>query len=275
MSIGLQGLADAIDASGLVRSGTRGVAMLSGGPDSACLAAGLVALLGPDNVDAIHINYRLRPGADADEAVCRDLCGRLRVDLRVERPTLPAGNVQAAAREARYEAAERLRSRYGSDWIATGHSRSDLAETMLYRLAASPGRRALLGMAPRRGRLVRPLLSLGREQLRDVAVGAGLPFSDDPSNQDPRYARSRIRGEVLPVLREISPEVERNLVLTWREIAQEADALDGQANSVLAASVTGEPAAGAPGRGAPAAGQGNALPTAALVDLHPGVRRIV
>ena len=76
----------------------------------------------------------------------------LGIELEVERPELGEGNVQAEAREARYAAAERLRRRAGLDWIATGHTRTDLAETVLYRLATSPGRRALLGLRPRRGR---------------------------------------------------------------------------------------------------------------------------
>lgn len=249
-------LSEAIRASGLIPAGSRGVVMISGGADSACLLAGLAALIGPDSLDAIHLNYRLRPDADEDEAICRDLCGRLLVALRVERPTLPAGNVQAAARAARYAAAERIRTQHGAAWIATGHNRTDLAETMIYRLAVSPGRRALLGLAPRRGRIVRPLLAVGRERLRELAREAGLPYKDDPSNLDPRFARVRVRHEILPVLRELSPEFERNMAATWREVAQESDALE----SLAAAAIEG------------------AEPGVARVDrlepLHPAIRRI-
>jgi tRNA(Ile)-lysidine synthase TilS/MesJ len=124
----------------------------------------------------------------------------------VERPELAEGNVQAEAREARYAAAERLRLARGLDWVATGHTRTDLAETVLYRLATSPGRRALLGLRERRGRVIRPLLSLDREEARRLVTEAGLPFADDPTNTEPVFARNRIRNEVLPVLREIGPE---------------------------------------------------------------------
>lgn len=249
-------LTEAIRASGLIPAGSRGVVMVSGGADSACLVAGLAALLGPDQIDALHLNYRLRPDSDEDEAICRDLCGRLLVSLRVERPTLPAGNVQAAAREARYAAAERLRAQSGAAWIATGHNRTDLAETMIYRLATSPGRRALLGMAPRRGRIVRPLLAIGRDRLRELAAQAGLPYKDDPSNLDPRYARVRVRHDVLPVLRELSPEYERNIAGTWRELAQESEALE----AIAAAAID--------------SAQPGAVQVSSLESLHPALRRI-
>ena len=85
--------------------------MVSGGADSACAAAALARLLDPGDVHALHVNYGLREGAAADERACRDLCGDLRLDLHVERPELREGNLQAAAREARYAAAERLREK--------------------------------------------------------------------------------------------------------------------------------------------------------------------
>ncbi len=137
------------------------------------LAAVAVQLLGPQAVYAIHLNYGLRPDADEGEEAARALCAKLRIDLHIERPRLGEGNVQARAREARYEAAERLRAKLGAAWIATGHTRTDVAETMLYRLAVSPGSRALAGLRPVNGRIVRPLLGHGREQVRAIAIACG------------------------------------------------------------------------------------------------------
>src|SRR4051812_34064809 len=125
----LDRLVEAVRRSGLIDAVSSGVVLVSGGPDSACAAAGVARAIGPENVHALHINYGLRDSAVRDERVCRDLCSLLRVDLHIERPTSLQGNVQAAARDFRYSAAERLRSRAGGDWIATGHSRTDLAET--------------------------------------------------------------------------------------------------------------------------------------------------
>ena len=126
----VQTLAGVVRESGLVDPGTDVVAMVSGGPDSACMAAALAELLGPHHVHALHVNYRLREESDADERVVRDLCALLRLDLHVERARpnqLADGNLQARARELRNEAAERLRVRAGAQWVATGHTRTATA----------------------------------------------------------------------------------------------------------------------------------------------------
>ena len=201
--------------------------MVSGGADSAAVAAGLTRLLGAESVHASHVNYGLRDGAGEGEAAARRLCAALRVDLHVERPSgLAPGNLQSAARQLRYDAAERLRRRSGADAIVTGHTRTDVAETLIYRLAASPGSRALLGLQPRNGRVVRPLLGLEREQVRELVRAAELPFADDETNDDRRFARNRIRAELLPVLRELNPAAERNVAETRAELAEEAALLE-------------------------------------------------
>jgi tRNA(Ile)-lysidine synthase len=229
----LRSLAEAVSSSGLIAEGTSGVALTSGGADSAALAAGLAEALGPKRLVALHLNYGLRDDSGADEAACRELCDRLGLELVVQHPRLPEGNVQAAAREARYGAAESLRRERRLDWIATGHTRTDLAETVIYRLATSPGRRALLGLPPRSGAIVRPLLGLRREVVRSLAVDAGLPFRDDPTNAEPLYSRNRIRNEVLPVLREIGPALEDVIAETQAELAEESDLFDRLAEEAL------------------------------------------
>lgn len=222
----MDSLVQAVRRSGLVDLGSSGVVMVSGGADSGCLAAGLARAIGPERVHGLHINYGLRESADRDERVCRDLCSRLRIDLHIERPRELHGNIQAAAREFRYTAAERLRVRTGGDWIATGHSRTDLAETLIYRLAVSPGARGLRGLPAQSGRVLRPLLDLERGELRQLALTAALPFADDETNLDPAFARNRIRSELLPVLRELSPAAERNIAETQAEMIEEARLLE-------------------------------------------------
>ncbi len=253
-------LARVVRDSGLVAPGSSGVALLSGGPDSACLAAGLAWAVGADTIAALHLNYRLRDDSDDDEEACLELCEELGIELAVERPRLAEGNMQEAAREARYSAAERLRGGRGGEWIATGHTRSDLAETMLYRLAASPGRRAMLGLAPRRGRLVRPLLAIGRADTRRLAAEAGLPYRDDPSNRDLRFARVRVREEVMPALREINPAAEENIASTWAELAEEADALEALAVEALELAAAPPPS--------------TAIQVERLAELAPAIRRL-
>jgi tRNA(Ile)-lysidine synthase len=256
----LERLADVVRGSGLVDAHASAVVMVSGGADSACAAAGLARALGAEDVHALHVNYRLRRGADEGERAARAICGALRIDLHVERPNLSRGNLQAMARRARYDAAERLRARTSSNCIATGHTRTDLAETVLYRLAASPGTRPLLGLRARNGRVIRPLLGLGRAEVRDLATAAALPFTDDETNADRTFARNRIRAEVLPVLGEISRSFEANLAETQEELAEEAELLD----RVVLESLAG---AGA-GAGAVAVEAGE------LHGLEPALRRL-
>jgi tRNA(Ile)-lysidine synthase len=254
-------LADAISASGLIEPGIEAVVMVSGGADSACAAAGLARVLGAERVHASHVNYGLREGAAAGETAARKLCAALRIDLHVERPRrLPAGNVQAAARTVRYDAARRLRDRTGAAVIVTGHTRTDVAETALYRLAASPGSRALLGLPPRSGRVVRPLLGLGRERVRELALAAGLPFADDETNAEPIYARNRIRAEVMPVLREVNPGAEPNIAETRAELAEEAALLERVVLEALA--------------GAGAGAGAVAIAAAEMGGWEPGLRRL-
>ncbi len=252
-------LARVVRESGLVPEGSRGVVLVSGGADSAATAAGLAGALGAEHLLALHLNYALRAGSDDDQRTVEELCGQLGIELVVERPQLGDGNVQAEARRVRYAAAERLRLARGLDWIATGHTRTDLAETVLYRLATSPGRRALLGLRAGRGAVVRPLLSVDREEARRMVEEAGLPFSDDPTNAEPVFARNRIRNEVLPVLREIGPEAEATIAETHAELAEEGETLDRLAAEALAAS--GAEAAGAIGR-------------EALAEMDPAIRRL-
>lgn len=216
---------DAARASGLIRAGEPLLVMLSGGADSACLLDVGVKL--DARVCALHLNYGLRRDeSDGDEAHCRALCRQLGVPLVVERPVLGAGNLQALARDARYDAAER----HAAGDYAAAHTRSDQAETVLYRLTSSPGRRALLGMAPRRGRLVRPLLEVGREDTRAHCRGAGLRWREDSLNAERRFARARIRHDALPAL---GHRAEAAIAETARQLREEAELLDAVVHEAL------------------------------------------
>src|SRR3954451_19096899 len=253
-------LARVVRESSLVPEGSRGLVLVSGGADSAAPAAGLAGVLGAGQVVGLHLNYGLRPDSDRDQRTCEELCAELGIELEVERPDLGGGNVQAEARRARYLAAERLRLARGLDWIATGHTRTDLAETVLYRLATAPGRRALLGLRARRGEGGGPILSLDRTEARRLVEEAGLPFADDPTNAEPVFARNRIRNEILPVLREIGPGAEATIAETHAELAEESETLDRLAAEALAQS------------GAEAAG---AIARDALGQMDPAIRRLV
>jgi tRNA(Ile)-lysidine synthase len=225
---------------GLLPPGKPVVAMLSGGRDSVCLLDLAVRLLGAELVTALHVNYGLRKDSGQDEDHCRRLCELLGVGLEVERPRRAedAGNLQAWARNIRYAAAAGL-ARTGGALIATGHTADDQIETILYRLASSPSRRALLGMRRRDGDLVRPLLAFTREETTGYCEGRGLSWRDDPTNAEVDYARNRVRLRLLPVLEEIHPAAGRNVLRTAELLRDEAEVLDRLVDAELSHSGDG------------------------------------
>ncbi len=226
-------LLERVRATGLLAPERPVVVLLSGGRDSVCLLDVAVALGAP--ASALHVNYGLRDDAGEDEALCRALCERLGVPLAVRRPRRPEGNLQAWARDVRYAEAAALALARGAD-VAAGHTATDQAETVLYRLAASPGRRALLGMAARSGRLVRPLLAAGatREETAAWCTARGLAWREDTTNESDRFARGRVRGGLVPALRAIHPGAEANVVRTAALLRDEAAVLDEVVRTALA-----------------------------------------
>jgi tRNA(Ile)-lysidine synthase len=228
-------LLERVRATGLLAPGERVVVLLSGGRDSVCLLDVAVRVAGPEAVSALHVNYGLRDAAGGDAELCRALCARLGVEFALKDARRPqdAGNLQAWARDVRLGAGARLALARGAH-LATGHTASDQAETVLYRLAASPGRRALLGMAERDGLLLRPLLRVTREETAAHCTARGLAWREDASNDDPAYARNRARAGLVPALRELHPAAERNVVRTAELLRDEAAVLDAVVDTALA-----------------------------------------
>jgi tRNA(Ile)-lysidine synthase len=251
---------DAVRKDGLLPADTPLVAMLSGGRDSVCLLDLAVRLLDRDAVTAVHINYGLRDDSDADEEHCAALCSRLGVALELERPRRPEGpgNLQSWARDTRYAAAARLAFGGGAA-IATGHTADDQVETILYRLASSPSRRALLGMRERDGSLVRPLLGFTREQTTAYCEERGLLWRDDPSNAEGGYARNRVRHGLATALAEIHPAAARNVLRTAELLRDEAEVLDALVDSELGANGS----------------ERGTIELSRLADLPPALRRLV
>ena len=222
-----QTLLERVLEGGLIAPPAPLVAMVSGGRDSVCMLDLAVRARGPEAVRGLHVNYGLRPEAGEDERHCAALCEELGVELAVERAVRPegAGNLQAWARDRRYGAAARLADPVGAT-ILTGHTADDQVETILYRLASSPSRRALLGMRPRDGRLARPLLGTTREEITAYCEARGLAWREDASNADPAFARSRVRHGLLPELEAVHPAACANVLRTAAILRDEAEVLD-------------------------------------------------
>ena len=195
-----------VRAHELIPPGGEVVAFVSGGADSTCLWHALGAL--GYRVSALHVNHGLR-GAESDEDArfCREVLGAEVVDGR-------GGRTEEELRRMRYSfATESLR--------ATGHTASDQVETVVYRLAASGSAK---GIKPKReDGVVRPLLTLWREETEAYCRAEGLEFRTDSSNADTR--RGLIRDELLPLLRRLHPGAERNLLRLAEERPSRLDRL--------------------------------------------------
>ncbi|MGN6377980.1 MAG: tRNA lysidine(34) synthetase TilS [Gaiellales bacterium] len=194
------------------------LALVSGGADSLCLW-GLLRELGYP-VSALHVDHGLRgPASQADAEFCAGLGAEV-AEIEVE----PGGNLEARARDGRYAAA---RERAAGRPIATGHTLTDQAETVLYRLASSSGPRAVAGMRPRFGDVVRPLMCLTASDTRAWCRAAGLEPRHDDSNDDLAIRRNLIRHQVLPLLRTVHEGADQNLART-AELMAELDDLLGE-----------------------------------------------
>ncbi|HEV2859147.1 MAG TPA: tRNA lysidine(34) synthetase TilS [Solirubrobacterales bacterium] len=254
-------LLERIEAGGLLAGEDPLLVMLSGGRDSVCVLDLAVRVGGAEAVSALHVNYGLRGEADEDERHCARLCEELGVTLEVERASQPeeGGNLQAWAREVRYAAAARRAEAAGA-LILTGHTADDQVETILYRLASSPSRRALLGMRPRDGRLARPLLGTTREETTAYCEERELAWRDDASNEGDAYARNRIRRGLIPALAEIHPAAKENVLRTAALLREEAELLDALVDAELGG-----------GEGVEA----GTISHARFAELHPALRRLV
>ncbi len=212
-----------VDREGLFRgSGPVGVAV-SGGADSLALLHGLRTLYPRTGIVAVHLNHCLRGEAsDADERFVRDSARDLgcraiarRVDVGA-RARVSGENLEEAGRRARYEFFADLLRLGTCGVIATGHTRSDQAETLLFRLLRGAGGTGLSAILPvRSDGIVRPMLDIARADVVAYLRANGIAWREDSSNADDGFARNRIRHRLLPQLRrEWNPAIEAVLANT-------------------------------------------------------------
>ncbi len=191
---------------------------LSGGADSVALLHLLLSLreeLSLRNVTAVHINHGLR-GEEAarDQRFVEELCSAWNVPLTVYTCDVAALaaewglGVEEAGRHVRYQQFEACADALDNGYIATAHTASDNAETVLLHLCRGSGLHGLSGIPPVRGRVVRPLIDCTREEIEVYCKQHGLSYVTDSTNVDVSYARNRIRQLVMPQLKEVNPRVE-------------------------------------------------------------------
>ena len=192
----------------MIRDGDAVVAGVSGGADSVCLLTLLAEYQKghPFMLIAAHVHHGLRENADGDEAYVKELCERLHVPLKIlhidaksEAERLGV-SVEEAGRIKRYEFFREI-AKGGK--IAVAHHRDDLCETMLFQMFRGSGISGLRGILPVSGEIIRPLLSLSREEIEAYLKEEGISWRTDESNEELIFARNRIRHEILPVAEEI------------------------------------------------------------------------
>ena len=224
-------IAEIITRYNMAPPGSRIGVAVSAGADSVVLLQLLHRLTDRSAVHlhVLHVNHQLRGAeSDADEAFVQALAESLGLRCSAERAQLAPGNLEQAAREARRRFFFRIRDELELSKIALGHTRSDQAETLLFRFLRGTGTTGLAGMrfATADG-LIRPLLAVGRREVRAWAAAEGIGWREDSSNQDVRFARNRLRHETIPGLeRDFNPNLEGVLANTAGVAQTEEDYWD-------------------------------------------------
>lgn len=193
---------------------------VSGGSDSLALAAA-VSFEAPRQslrAQVVVIDHGLQVGSDKIAQLAAERCRGLGLDATVSKVQVRSGGdgLEAEARTARYKELERVRAELGAALVVLGHSLDDQAETVLLGLTRGSGLRSISGMSilDSEKRLLRPMLGLEREVIRQSLIDQGIEFWDDPHNQDPRFTRVRIRELLKDIERELGPGVSRAMAKT-------------------------------------------------------------
>ncbi|NLK71175.1 MAG: tRNA lysidine(34) synthetase TilS [Clostridiales bacterium] len=208
---------ESIEKYNMINYGDNILIALSGGADSVCLLLVLMDLQEKYNlsISAIHINHMLRAEeSDSDEEFCVNLCKSLGVKLIVERhdvalySKLNKLSIELAARNIRYEA---FKKHSEGMKLATAHTSSDNAETVILNLTRGAGLKGLLGIPPTRDNIIRPLIFISRKEIEEYLNKKNQDFVTDSTNLSHDYTRNKIRHKIIPTLKEINPSLENTV----------------------------------------------------------------
>ena len=210
------------------------IAAVSGGVDSMVMLHLLAE--GGYKVQAAHCNFNLRGDeSDADEAFVKAECEKLGVKLytcsfdTLVYAASKGTSIQIAARELRYEWFEKLRFQLDADYIATAHHLTDSVETILINQIRGTGLAGYHGIPAKQGHIIRPMMFATREQIEEYAKINEVKFREDSSNSSDKYVRNKIRHHILPVLRELNPDIEQTfaknaaLIRDYEKLVKQTD----------------------------------------------------
>lgn len=242
-----EGIDTLIKEYDMIPPGSTVICALSGGIDSVCLLCYLYyhRISTPYTLVAAHYNHHLRgEESDRDEQFVRDLVARhfssqssltpgieLIVghgDVAGEAKRRKQG-IEETAREMRYAFLQETAEKLGGALIATAHTADDNAETILLHLTRGTGLQGLTGIPPKRGNLIRPLLTTSRQNVERYLEHSLLPHVEDSSNGNLAYTRNRLRAQVIPVLRELNPRFSSTVTASARFLREDNDYLNAEA----------------------------------------------
>ena len=188
---------------------------VSGGADSVCLLH-LLAECAKDwdlSLYVLHVHHGIRgEEADRDAMFVEILAKQFRIPFRLIKEDVPALakrqglTEEEAGRKLRYEVFEKYRKEVNADSIAVAHHQKDQAETVLFQLFRGSGLRGLCGIPVKRGKIIRPLLYIRREEIETYLAANHLSYQEDKTNQEDIYARNKIRNQILPLSEEINQQ---------------------------------------------------------------------
>jgi tRNA(Ile)-lysidine synthase len=208
-------VAGAIDGRRVLEPGETVVIACSGGRDSMAMLDALARLAPPRRLTlhVAHVDHRLREGAEDEAQLVAAAAAQHQLPFTALSVTVATrgSSLQDRARDARRGALQGLADDLGATAIALAHTADDQAETVLMRALAGATPLGLAAMAERSGRLARPMLRVWRADVTAYCAALGLVIVDDPSNDDPRFLRSRVRHELLPALERVFPSARRRL----------------------------------------------------------------
>ncbi|MFL6450127.1 MAG: tRNA lysidine(34) synthetase TilS [Bryobacteraceae bacterium] len=253
-----------INRYSMLEEGDRIGVAVSGGADSVFLLYALRALASDRKftLSVLHVNHQIRgKESDADEQFVRNLAGQLDLPFVSMRGRVGPGNLEQEARNVRRRLFEEAKRELGLSKIALGHSRTDQAETVLFRMLRGSGICGLSAIPPIRQSTIRPLLAISRTEIREALSESGLLWREDTSNQNERFIRNRLRLTTLPTLtRAYNPNLEQALAGTAELSQVEEDYWAKQVNGVYA-------------RVATHTRRGPLVDVKSLADHHLAVRR--
>ena len=226
-----------LEKTGLIPPAARVLVGYSGGADSTCLLH-LLHLLEIDVV-AAHLHHGQRAEADKELHLCEAFCKEQNIPFvsgKANVPKLAADmkiGLEEAGREARYGFFQQAAFQNQCDVIATAHTMSDNAETVLLNIARGAGLSGIAGIPEKRDNIIRPLMIFTREETRAYCTDLGFWFHDDPANEDLSFSRARVRHRILPEMRSINPAAEDAICRLASHASEEDRFLDSMAAAAL------------------------------------------